>query len=572
MQFSSSRWSPTVAAAAAAAASMSFWFLLYAAIVVVSCLIPGTEGLGSMTSMATPFSNNYGLESAQEAPPVCGIHAQNQSIFCWNYNNNTSLQFTARNLTAVAFSGLASGRDFFCGLRESTRQPFCWPLPNSSSNSNISSLKPTRLSRNQYTQIVVGELHVCAIQDTTGFVDCWRSRSNKQAGGQQGASSPPLAKPFVSLTAGANFTCGLDSNSKMTCWGDGNDGFNITHSVDAATQVQYQLISAGSRHMCGLGKLDGRLSCWGDDSFGQASTTMMTTASNSTIFFTALALGRAHSCGLQADTREVVCWGSNSFSQLNSPSGIQFASIAAGEDYTCGVEVGNLALICWGKGFSSNNTTVRRSSQIASAPYPPPFDVEPGICQPSSSCLSGTYPLSSYYSNNTRNSVAVCNQPNNAVCIACSVECPTGYYESQSCGFQGDRKCTKITAELPQPKTRNRYDWRVLVPLSVIGGVGSLAGLLSITWCFWKMQCCCIMKRRNSSCQCTTQSDENSLAQVHNSSDVMENGELDNREDGINRQRVQSLAASNRSVSNVPQCHHPLEFLEKKSCQHPSCV
>ena len=70
-------------------------------------------------------------------------------------------------------------------------------------------------------------------------------------------------------------------------------------------------ISAGGRHSCGL-RTNGTITCWGDNSLGQADA-----PSGS---FNAVTAGGAHACGLRIDGT-ITCWSDNSLGQADAPSG-----------------------------------------------------------------------------------------------------------------------------------------------------------------------------------------------------------------------------------------------------------
>ncbi len=121
-------------------------------------------------------------------------------------------------------------------------------------------------------------------------------------------------------------------------------------------------LAAGSTHACGL-KTDGRIACWGGDSYGQA-----TPPSGE---FTQVACGHAFSCGLEPDGT-VLCWGDEGgWGSGEGPAPVAlpgpFREVAAGmyrcEEYGCtsgGRHVCALrtdgALDCWGENDNGQAT------------------------------------------------------------------------------------------------------------------------------------------------------------------------------------------------------------------------
>ena len=99
---------------------------------------------------------------------------------------------------------------------------------------------------------------------------------------------------------------------------------------------KFQQVTAGGSHTCGV-RNDGRILCWGNDDYGQATPLAGT--------FQQVSAGESHTCGIKTDGR-VVCWGSNSRGKSTPPAGI-FQQVSAGDDHTCGVKT-NGSVACWG--------------------------------------------------------------------------------------------------------------------------------------------------------------------------------------------------------------------------------
>jgi alpha-tubulin suppressor-like RCC1 family protein len=136
-----------------------------------------------------------------------------------------------------------------------------------------------------FTQIVTGVAHTCGLE-AGGTAWCWGSAQMLGAGNPSplpGGSGPfPVAggHSFVTLTAGADHTCGLKATGAAYCWGGNPDGrtgqppvggppdYGVVYSPALVTGGRtYTALSAGSAHTCGLAN-DG-LYCWGDNGTGQ---------------------------------------------------------------------------------------------------------------------------------------------------------------------------------------------------------------------------------------------------------------------------------------------------------------
>jgi cysteine-rich repeat protein len=102
-------------------------------------------------------------------------------------------------------------------------------------------------------------------------------------------------------------------------------------------QAEPTVLSLGESHSCAiLGGGDGRLKCWGDNTYGQVGHATDLAVGDSpqelgpnlpTILtgVTSVGAGAAHTCAIRADT--VMCWGGNGYGQLGpSASGVSSSS------------------------------------------------------------------------------------------------------------------------------------------------------------------------------------------------------------------------------------------------------
>ena len=108
--------------------------------------------------------------------------------------------------------------------------------------------------------------------------------------------------------------------------------------------VRFSAVDSGGAHACGL-RSDGTVSCWGDNSQGQASAPGGE--------FTAVSAGLTHSCGLRGDGT-VTCWGGNVNLQSDAPDE-EFTAVSAGGYLSCGLRPDDTA-VCWGRGFDQFDT------------------------------------------------------------------------------------------------------------------------------------------------------------------------------------------------------------------------
>ena len=193
--------------------------------------------------------------------------------------------------------------------------------------------------------VVTGNESTCAIA-LGGEVYCWGTNRR----GQVNAGDPvglfilpqriPLPAKAVNISGGYNHTCAITDEvpSQAYCWGDnstGQLGAAVTRSGFGGPQkipVVEGLVSvtAGMDHSCGLNTA-GVAYCWGNGIFGQLGTGDITGCFVSdigmpdgcrgprpvvgSVRFATLAAGVSHTCGVTL-TGQLSCWGLNDGGQL----------------------------------------------------------------------------------------------------------------------------------------------------------------------------------------------------------------------------------------------------------------
>lgn len=160
----------------------------------------------------------------------------------------------------------------------------------------------------------------------------------------------PSHFPFLGLTAGNGFVCGLLKVSNQPyCWGSSNF-VQMGVPQPIVNGSEYLEISAGDHHLCGLRKpLMGRrrntslVDCWGYN---------MTRNYEFEGQIQSISAGSEFNCGLFAQNRTVFCWGDETSSRVFSliPKEMKFKKIAAGGFHVCGIlDEMNSRAICWGR-------------------------------------------------------------------------------------------------------------------------------------------------------------------------------------------------------------------------------
>lgn len=162
---------------------------------------------------------------------------------------------------------------------------------------NDASLAPIVPFGNTVLQLATGYNHTCALAGGQK-VRCWGSNQNGVLGlghvdiigdNESADGSPYIdlsgdgSDSFVMVATGNNHSCAIDTSNKAYCWGLGSLG--ATGHGDTATIGDNETIdkentlvriapevtqlSGGVNHTCALTKNEGKVICWGQNSYGQ---------------------------------------------------------------------------------------------------------------------------------------------------------------------------------------------------------------------------------------------------------------------------------------------------------------
>ncbi|XP_068668379.1 putative serine/threonine-protein kinase-like protein CCR3 [Aristolochia californica] len=395
-------------------------------VAVVSAFLAIADGLGSGSTLAVVSGTSA----------VCGILAgeASQSVSCVLGGVVSPL---APN---ISFESIAGGRSSLCGLVSGGVFLVCW-------NSNFRWRRiydgPAPL-----TSLSVGDDQVCAVENATGILRCWR-------GGDAFRQVDPLV--LKSVTSGRLFSCGiLANNSSIACWGSGHIAAQM--QADFANFSMSTLV-AGDSHVCGV-QVSGSLICKGNNNSGQLNS-----PSGRAFEFTSLALEANRSCATRRNGT-VVCWGGGGGTN-NPANDTQLETIVSGFDSTCGLSRLNLSsILCWGSNFSGSIVVISAGKII------------PGPCTQASCGSCEVYPDSE---NLCSGSGRICK------CESGSAPAPPPPLEPSP-------------PPLPPP-TSSRSSKRLsrgLLAFAIIGSVGALSGIGTIIYCMWTGICCGQKKIHNS--------------------------------------------------------------------------
>jgi hypothetical protein len=190
---------------------------------------------------------------------------------------------------------------------------------------------------------------------------CWATT----ASAQPSPRSEGAVARVKSVACGSGFSCALQSNGLVACWGDLNP-------PDVARGTPFPLegledaveLTAGREASACARRKHGEVSCWGSNTEGQLGATDGVRSSKPVPIpglesVKQVTMGQRHGCALLISGR-VMCWGDNLYGQLGqktdkprSAAPIEvagardFVEVAAGWNFSCGRKKGG-TVWCWG--------------------------------------------------------------------------------------------------------------------------------------------------------------------------------------------------------------------------------
>jgi len=254
--------------------------------------------------------------------------------FCWGANTEGQLgdgtQASRSGAVAVAqrgtFVSLVAGGDHTCGLTDEGGA-LCWGsnrVGQLGDGSLTAHPAPNEVSGGaRFTSLTAGVYHTCGLT-TGGRTVCWGSNQF----GQIGTPTPdgpcqtscatiptPVDGSFVGLSAGMQFTCGVERGGATSCWGASLERAQVRSSVPFAFLI-------GSRASDACGMTDGgRTYCWTVDDDLANYYGYQTVRVGGDLTFWGFRLGDSRACGIERSSPAwVVCWSTVS-SAVSEPPG-----------------------------------------------------------------------------------------------------------------------------------------------------------------------------------------------------------------------------------------------------------
>jgi alpha-tubulin suppressor-like RCC1 family protein len=252
----------------------------------------GELGDGSKANSSTPV-DVQGLSSGVAAIAVGGFHAcaitTGGAVKCWG-NGYGPVPASVPGLSS-GVTAIAAGAGHTCAIT-SLGGAKCWggaiggalgngtlSPPYSSTPVNVSGLASGVIA------MAAGNGYSCAVNDS-GAVKCWGTGEHGDLGnGSMAGSLVPvnvlgLATGVAGISAGdAYHVCALTVGGGVKCWGNNitselGDGTNTDSAkpVDVIGLASGAVaVAANDTHSCAL-MADGKVKCWGDNSFGALGT------------------------------------------------------------------------------------------------------------------------------------------------------------------------------------------------------------------------------------------------------------------------------------------------------------
>lgn len=198
------------------------------------------------------------------------------------------------------------------------------------------------------------------------------------ADGVSGSASVVVREPeeaiLARITAGEQFTCGIDEEDQLLCWGYATQGTlgqgadeeheNKLIATPVETDIAASKVASGRKHSCSI-TTSNEVYCWGDNDVGQvgdgSDADRLTPSKVATDkSFSVITAGFSYSCGVTTSGAGY-CWGGNVSGRLGDGTeehrsepvevkgGLTFKGIDAGAWHTCGVTNDGVGY-CWGSG------------------------------------------------------------------------------------------------------------------------------------------------------------------------------------------------------------------------------
>lgn len=330
---------------------------------------------------------------------TCGLTTDDLA-YCWGRNtaggvgdgssgNNRHTPVPVSG--GLRFQQLSAGSFRTCGITHD-RRAYCWGERGVGDGTDARRSTPVPVAGGLLFRTIDAGWHTCGVTYPDNRAYCWGDNGNGKLG--DGTTTTRLTPTRVAgghrfrrVRGGFFHTCGVTTSDEILCWGSDRDGAigdgptNETRlqPVRIASTRRFTDVDAGFAHSCGV-TTDDRAFCWGDGLDGQVGdrNNLRRFTPKAVVgghLFDRVTTGAFHTCG-EATGNRAWCWGSNVQGQLgdgtttrrNTPGavtgGLTFTQVSSGGFHTCGITPGGVGY-CWGDnqhGMVGDGTTERRTT------------------------------------------------------------------------------------------------------------------------------------------------------------------------------------------------------------------
>jgi len=332
----------------------------------------------------------------------CAVQ-DDKSLWCWGKNTygqlgtGDSLHYNypvrIANQSGISWSQVSTGSSHTCAITE-TAELWCWGQNLSGQlgigENNFQQILPQQVlnrTDENWLSVSAGYSHTCALSESNS-IWCWGSNSDGELGqGNYIDQNSPVkiilenVESWLDISAGDDFTCGVDSIGNVFCWGENRswqvspESYDYRISVPTLvldySKLSWDRVETKDSHACAL-RSDGLLGCWGSNSSGQlgSGNNNYRSVPRNVItpvgfYWKDFSIGESHSCAIRSDD-SVWCWGQDNYGQLGNgesevlsnvnipvpvsiPIGFMAKHINVGKRHSCAVSTDKQA-ICWGYG------------------------------------------------------------------------------------------------------------------------------------------------------------------------------------------------------------------------------